>query len=242
MRTARTSLAIHALALALGAAACGDKDADTAEVSGGEADTDTDTDTDTDDSDTDDSDTDDSDTDPDGDGDGDGFTPTEGDCDDSDAAVFPRAGDTFGDGVDSDCDGMDCNAMAAGAVYFAACPVQTDWEAARIACTVAGYDGLASIHDADEQSLLEDLRPDPEQYLWIGLNDRLTEGSFEWSTSVPVSFENWFSGQPDDGSGTGEDCVVVFKSSRGNSWNDYDCAGSDYNNGGEPIGSICEAR
>ena len=45
-------------------------------------------------------------TDPD-DRDGDGYTPDEGDCDDDDSARYPTAADTYGDGVDQNCDGLD---------------------------------------------------------------------------------------------------------------------------------------
>lgn len=41
------------------------------------------------------------------DADGDGYTPTDGDCNDDDAAVHPDATETAGDGTDSNCDGAD---------------------------------------------------------------------------------------------------------------------------------------
>ena len=41
------------------------------------------------------------------DGDGDGFTAAEGDCNDSDASVYPGALDDRVDGTDQDCDGLD---------------------------------------------------------------------------------------------------------------------------------------
>jgi hypothetical protein len=47
------------------------------------------------------------DEDADSDADGDGFTPREGDCDDTDATVYPGACDKKGDGIDQDCDGAD---------------------------------------------------------------------------------------------------------------------------------------
>jgi formylglycine-generating enzyme required for sulfatase activity len=39
--------------------------------------------------------------------DGDGLSPQQGDCDDGSGAVYPGAPETNGDGVDSDCNGMD---------------------------------------------------------------------------------------------------------------------------------------
>jgi hypothetical protein len=41
------------------------------------------------------------------DDDGDGYTEEDGDCDDEDAGVFPAADDLPGDGIDSNCDGID---------------------------------------------------------------------------------------------------------------------------------------
>ncbi len=47
------------------------------------------------------------DSDNDADIDGDGYSESEGDCDDSDSSIHPGASDTFGDGVDQNCDGVD---------------------------------------------------------------------------------------------------------------------------------------
>jgi len=41
------------------------------------------------------------------DADGDGFTVEQGDCDDNDAAIHPAADEGCGDGMDSDCDGVE---------------------------------------------------------------------------------------------------------------------------------------
>lgn len=44
--------------------------------------------------------------------------------------------------------------------------------------------------------------------LWIGLNDRTTEGLFDWSDHSTVSFITWDNGEPDAATGT-EDCVLI---------------------------------
>lgn len=54
--------------------------------------------------------------------------------------------------------------------------------------------------------------------LWIGLNDRRTEGLFEWSDAADVYFTSWEYGEPtlmtDD-----EDCVLI----RGEVWGEIFC-------------------
>ena len=82
---------------------CGSGDDDTGDDDTGDDDT---GDDDTGDDDTGDDDTGDDDT-GDIDNDGDGYTPEEGDCDDSNAAINPAATDMVGDDNDQNCDGVD---------------------------------------------------------------------------------------------------------------------------------------
>lgn len=44
--------------------------------------------------------------------------------------------------------------------------------------------------------------------LWIGLNDRVTEGLFDWSDHSPVTFTSWEYGKPAVSSDA-EDCVLI---------------------------------
>ncbi|XP_042365611.1 C-type mannose receptor 2-like [Plectropomus leopardus] len=60
---------------------------------------------------------------------------------------------------------------------------------------------------------------------WIGLNDQVTEGVWEWSDGSPYIpyIEYWMPGQPDNwGDEPGEDCGQVVGSSFGR-WNDEPC-------------------
>lgn len=44
--------------------------------------------------------------------------------------------------------------------------------------------------------------------LWIGLNDRKTEGLFDWSDHATVSFTSWEYGKPASATNT-KDCVFI---------------------------------
>lgn len=92
------------------------------------------------------------------DADGDGYESEDCgglDCDEDDGSVYPYAGDTYGDGVDSDCDDLDCEASTDGTTYFAVCiaDVAAPFSATATYCTDGGHDGLTSIRDASEQAL-----------------------------------------------------------------------------------------
>uniref|UniRef100_A0A3B4V093 C-type lectin domain-containing protein n=1 Tax=Seriola dumerili TaxID=41447 RepID=A0A3B4V093_SERDU len=64
-----------------------------------------------------------------------------------------------------------------------------------------------------------------ERYYWIGLNDQVTEGVWEWSDGSPFIpyLSYWMQGQPDNwGDEPGEDCGQVVGSSFAQ-WNDENC-------------------
>jgi methionine-rich copper-binding protein CopC len=51
---------------------------------------------------------------------------------------------------------------------------------------------------------------------WTGLNDYASKGTWAWSTGEPVTYNNWYPGQPDD-SGGNEDAAKMYT---GGQWDD----------------------
>jgi hypothetical protein len=150
------------------------------------------------------------------------------DCDDGNAAVYPLAADTYGDGVDGDCDGMDCAGLRFDASsYFVICPQNSNWQDARSLCQGAGYGDLASVRSSAEQDWLKALAaaanfPDPEAP-WIGYNDLANEGNWQWSDGWTGSYTAWNPGEPNNVSD--EDCTQLYwgpGDTTGN-WNDHQC-------------------
>jgi len=118
------------------------------------------------------------------DADGDGFSGDAGDCDDGDAAVHPQAGDRGDDGIDSDCDQLDCWADFGSApgsrVYWVACVGPFDFHQGDSLCAGSGYGGLASIRSKAEQddlaALLVRWGLARRGGFWFGYSDAEVEG------------------------------------------------------------------
>jgi len=152
-----------------------------------------------------------------------------GDCDDSNPAFGPYASDTVGDGIDHNCDGMDCEGSMIGGNYFNLCDDSVTWYEAETFCVAGGYASLATIGNAVEQAGVESLvlaLGVPYDHYWIGLNDQQTEGSFVWADGDPFIYSNWLAGEPNAAS-TSEDCVHFWKLGSGTNsgrWNDNECA------------------
>jgi hypothetical protein len=79
---------------------------------------------------------------------------------------------------------------------------------------------LATVNDVAENGWIAATFPEPYYYLWIGLNDAAVEGQFVWSSGQPVTYLNWYPGQPDNYDG-GEDYVLLYNFDSGfQEWND----------------------
>jgi hypothetical protein len=146
------------------------------------------------------------------------------DCNDLNSWIFLRAGDLFGDGVDGDCDGMDCEAGLVDDVYVAACAESMTWSGAGSRCVSAGYDGLFEPSTAARDNGFQQLvsRAPGLDYInhWIGLSRG--SSSWQWISGSVVSFTNWSPTEP-NGDGT---CAHYFGQGdpvRGSRWNDLPC-------------------
>ena len=152
------------------------------------------------------------------------------DCNDADIGIYPGAGDSWGDGVDGDCDGVqDCEAGMYLGTYFAVClPASTGWTDAQAACIAAGHDGLASIRSQLEQDyvwlLLQATGQQTVSDVWIGYTDELVEGSFGWLDGSTAGYTNWSPGEPNGG--TNESCVHLNWPLGSGGWNDTGCWGA----------------
>lgn len=98
------------------------------------------------------------------------------------------------------------------------------WTASQAAAVTLGGT-LVTVNDAAEQDWLVsqfgpiDSDNSPSSF-WIGLNDLTVEGQFEWVSGEPVTYQNWFPGEPNGAlSGPGHDYVYVGRFANGQ-WND----------------------
>ncbi|XP_042352881.1 macrophage mannose receptor 1-like isoform X2 [Plectropomus leopardus] len=97
---------------------------------------------------------------------------------------------------------------------------QKTWPDAQQVCRNEGGD-LVSISNVEDQSfVISQLGYTSADELWIGLNDRKTEGLFEWIDHSTVSFTSWEFGKPAVSTNL-KDCVLI-KGENGN-WADHVC-------------------
>lgn len=101
-----------------------------------------------------------------------------------------------------------------GHTYFIS-NTPTDPETAHAnAIALGGH--LVTISNAAENAFVSAMS---NQFIWIGLTDRSSEGTFGWVTSEPVSYSNWNSGEPNNYLGN-EDWAVINWGPNG-TWNDW---------------------
>ena len=169
-----------------------------------------------------------------GDEDGDGFSSCfDADCHDGDPDVYPGAPEIC-NFADDDCDAEidetaedeencpTCETVLEddeGSVLL--CRIAKNYADAHEACLSRGAD-LVSIHSMEaQQAIAEAAYADYSGHLWIGINDRIEEGTFAWTDGSPVDFEHWAGNEPNDW-GSGEDCGHLYDGGE-HRWNDLPC-------------------
>ncbi|XP_014899448.1 macrophage mannose receptor 1-like isoform X1 [Poecilia latipinna] len=94
------------------------------------------------------------------------------------------------------------------------------WSSALTECRKEGSE-LVNIRNIEDQSfVISQLGYASTDELWIGLNDRTTEGLFDWSDHTTVTFTSWEPEEPTVSTDE-EDCVLM-KGENGN-WADRSC-------------------
>ena len=96
------------------------------------------------------------------------------------------------------------------------------WDDANAACLAAGLQ-LASVYFAAQNAAL--LTAAAGNAVWIGGTDAASDGAWVWSPSnTPLSYTNWYSGEPNNYGYGGEDCLG-FNYGGSGKWNDGPCTG-----------------
>uniref|UniRef100_A0A3B3INI1 C-type lectin domain-containing protein n=1 Tax=Oryzias latipes TaxID=8090 RepID=A0A3B3INI1_ORYLA len=95
------------------------------------------------------------------------------------------------------------------------------WDEARESCRARKAD-LVVINTEGEKTFLFALR---DKNVWIGLTDKVQEGTWKWVDGSPLTLQFWEENQPDNGGGMvayGEEDCVEIRFIPG-SWNDISC-------------------
>lgn len=107
----------------------------------------------------------------------------------------------------------------------------SSWELAEYTATTMGGH-LVAVNDAAEQAWIGATfynQGGVNIDIWIGLTDKLVEGTFVWSNGDPLTYTNWNAGEPNN-AGAGEDYAHIAKNSASLGWNDLPDPGTSFHN------------
>jgi hypothetical protein len=143
------------------------------------------------------------------------------------ATPKPETCNGLDDNLDGTIDESGCSdpvGQFSGHAYMSVKAEKT-WSSARAHCASFGYH-LVTINGVPENDFVQKIASKLEggPRVWIGFNDRATEGTFVWDESSSSTFINWASGQPDNF--LDEDCTVLDPHTSTGSWDDIDCEDS----------------
>lgn len=111
--------------------------------------------------------------------------------------------------------------MGSGYCYLGNSTAMT-WTAGESFCVGAGGH-LASLVTTEESTEIAHqvlLKFGVSDYVWIGMNDRLNEHTYQWTDGLPVVLTSWNRFQPDDFNGM-QNCVYMIVTT--GRWHDYYC-------------------
>lgn len=110
---------------------------------------------------------------------------------------------------------------------FLADPLKKRYHTASEDCNALGG-VLGTPTSSDENDQLRDYirqRLGPDEQVWLGVNDMMTEGTWKDQTGSSIRYKNWDtsnSRSPQPDGGQSQNCVVLSGASRGK-WSDEDC-------------------
>ncbi|KAK6494103.1 FRAS1-related extracellular matrix protein 1-like [Huso huso] len=102
--------------------------------------------------------------------------------------------------------------------YYMSTDHKSTWNSAARACKEIHHGNLVSVLSKPDMTWLWDFSG--RKPFWIGLNDRVKAGKWEWLDGEPVSFTNWRKGPPRVSRKASKNCVLVWRRGK---WQAKDC-------------------
>uniref|UniRef100_A0A3B3UV56 C-type lectin domain-containing protein n=1 Tax=Poecilia latipinna TaxID=48699 RepID=A0A3B3UV56_9TELE len=109
-----------------------------------------------------------------------------------------------------------------GSFYYVS-TTKKSWHSSQYDCRWRGAD-LVIISSREEEEFTRMF----QKRAWIGLTDRIREGSFKWVDGTALTRSCWRFGEPNQFKGRNEDCVEIQNFDSERSWNDAQCANENY--------------
>ncbi|XP_071264260.1 receptor-type tyrosine-protein phosphatase H-like isoform X4 [Salvelinus alpinus] len=108
-----------------------------------------------------------------------------------------------------------------GSSFYYLSTEKKTWEKSRQDCLERGAD-LVIINSEEEQTFINGF--ESVKWVWIGLTDSVTEGTWKWVDGTPLTTPRyWWRGEPDGG--TDQNCVEIYYTSSGQGvWRDLGCS------------------
>lgn len=125
---------------------------------------------------------------------------------------IPEANSCCSSGYAGDIPGFVYMGGYGGSNYYCTTSPFTWDEGSSICQSNGGH--LATINEAGENQFLANVLTIQSAY--IGLNDAQQEGTFAWQSGEPVSYTNWYPGQPNNFNGAQDHCEMLSNGQ----WND----------------------